>query len=81
MTSSTPSSTQREDPVGAVVLILLSLAIASVLVSLVVNYIVLSCQTCFTFTCHKLYCGFDVVHDYSCIFYMLWRLRPRRQAK
>jgi hypothetical protein len=65
----------------AVDLVLLSLAVVSVLLSLVVNYIVLSCRTYFSFTCHKLYCGFAVVYDYSCIFCLFWRLCVQEAAK
>jgi hypothetical protein len=60
---------QRRD---AVVLVLL--AVVSVLLSLIVNYIILSCRTYFTYVCRKLHCGFAVVYDYSYIFYLFWRL-------
>jgi hypothetical protein len=74
---------QRHD-----VVVVVFLLFAIVLVSLVVNYIVLSCRTCFSFACRQLYCGFDDVYDYmlceqySSIFCLFWRLPiQERQPK
>jgi hypothetical protein len=73
-----PDGRIRRQQHSVVVLVLLSLAVVSVLLSLVVNYIVLSCRTCFAFVCHKLYCRFADVYDYSCIFCLFLRLPVRR---
>jgi hypothetical protein len=69
-----PDRRIRQQRCGAIVLVLVSLVVVLVLLLLVMTYIVLNCQRCFTFACHKLYCGFAVVYDYSCIFCMFWRL-------
>jgi hypothetical protein len=69
-----PDSRIQQEQCGAVVLVLVSFIIVSILLSLVVDYIVLTYRTCFAFACRKLYCGFTAVYDYSYIFYLFWRL-------
>jgi hypothetical protein len=48
---------------------LLSLAVVSVFVSLVMNYIVVESQTCFA--CRKLYCGFDDMCDLTIVCHIV----------